>query len=87
MKIHVGRLPPEVTEDHLQREFAAYGVVTSVKIMRDPISGESRGFGFVVMPSTAEAESAIEGLSGRMLAGQAIFVEAARSRSDRGHSR
>lgn len=80
MKIHVGRLPPEVTEDQLQQEFAAYGVVASITIVRDPISGESRGFGFVVMPSTAEAKSAIKGLSGRMLAGQAIFVEVARSR-------
>ena len=87
MKIYVDRLPPEVTEDHLQREFAAYGVVAYVKIVRDWISGESRGFSFVVMPSTAEAKSAIRGLSGRVLAGQAIVVEAARSRPDRGRPR
>ncbi len=54
MNIYVGNLAPEVTEEELKQEFTAFGKVTSVSIIKDKYSSESRGFGFVEMPSMIE---------------------------------
>ncbi len=64
MNIYVGNLSREVTEEDLREAFEAFGKVTSVTVIKDKFSGESRGFGFVEMPAKAEAQSAMTGLEG-----------------------
>ncbi|HUW18962.1 MAG TPA: RNA-binding protein [Sedimentisphaerales bacterium] len=78
MNIYVGNLSHEVTEDDLRQAFAAYGQVDSANVVKDRFSGESRGFGFVEMPSRTEAQSAITGLNGKDLGGRTINVNEAR---------
>jgi RNA recognition motif-containing protein len=80
MNIYVGNLSHGITEEELRQAFEAFGQVTSVKIITDKFSGESRGFGFVEMPAKAEAEEAINGLNGKDLKGRALNVNEARPR-------
>ena len=89
MNIYVGNLSREVTEEELREAFKAFGQVTSVNIVKDRSSGQPRGFGFVDMPTKAEAQAAITGLNGKDLKGRKLTVNEARSRSegDRGGGR
>ena len=82
MNIYVGNLSFEATEQDLQEIFEAFGEVTSVKVIKDKYSGQSKGFGFVEMSGRAEAHSAIEGLNGKELKGRTVKVNEARPRSD-----
>lgn len=82
MNIYVGNLSRNVVEDDLKKAFEAFGEVTSVNIVKDRYSGDSRGFGFVEMPSKKEALSAIAGLNGRELGGRMLNVNEARPRSE-----
>ena len=82
MKIYVGNLAYDVTEDELTAEFGAYGNVESVAIPADRISGKPRGFAFVEMASKSEAEAAIEGLNGKTLKERTIVVNESRPRPD-----
>ena len=82
MNIYIGNLSREVTEEDLQHAFEGFGQVASVKIIKDQFSGESRGFGFLEMPNTAEAQAAISGLNGKELKGRALNVNEARPRSE-----
>jgi len=82
VNIYVGNLPRGTTEEELQEAFQAFGQVASVAIIKDKFSGESRGFGFVEMPSTTEAQSAIAGLNGKEFKGRALTVNEARPRSE-----
>jgi len=84
MNIYVGNLARETTEEELRQAFEAFGQVTSAAIIKDKYSGESRGFGFVEMPNTAEAQAAIAGLNGKELGGRTLNVNEARPREDRG---
>jgi len=82
MNIYVGNLSYEANEDELRQAFESFGQVTSATIIKDKYSGESKGFGFVEMPSKAEAQSAIEGLNGKDLKGKILNVNEARPRAD-----
>jgi RNA recognition motif-containing protein len=82
MNIYVGNLPRETTEDDLKEAFEAFGQVTSVKIIKDKFSGDPRGFGFVEMSNSSEAQAAISGLDGKDLKGSALRVNEARPRRD-----
>ena len=82
MNIFVGNLARGVTDDDLRQAFEAFGRITSVSIIKDKFSGESRGFGFVEMANPAEAKAAINGLNGKDLKGQAINVNEARPRGE-----
>lgn len=82
MNIYVGNLLREATEDDLRQAFEAFGQVTSVKIITDKFTGDSRGFGFVEMPNSTEAQSAISGLDGKDLKGSTLKVNEARPRRD-----
>ena len=82
MRIYVGNLPYDVTEDELRQEFAAFGEVASVSIPSDRLSGRPRGFGFVEMAAKSEGEAAIAGLNGKMLKERTLVVSEARPRSD-----
>jgi RNA recognition motif-containing protein len=82
MNIYVGNLSREVTEEELRQEFAAFGEVSSVNIIKDKHGGQSRGFGFVEMPSKTEAEAAIDGLKRKTLKERTMDVNEARPRTD-----
>ena len=82
MRIYVGNLPYDVTEEELREEFQAYGEVTSVSIMTDKFSGRPKGFAFVEMDAKSEAEAAIEGLNGKVLKERTIVVNEARPRTE-----
>lgn len=83
MNIYVGNLAMETTEDQLKQAFEALGQVESVSIIRDRFSGESRGFGFVGMPSRTEAQAAIDKMNGTDLMGRSIIVNEARPKVER----
>jgi len=94
MNIYVGNLPSEATEDDLRQAFEAFGQVETVTLIRDRDTGQSRGFGFVGMPSETEAKTAITEMNGKDLKGKTINVEEGRPkarssnfRSRRGSSR
>jgi cold-inducible RNA-binding protein len=82
MKIYVGNLSYEVTEDELAAEFGVYGKVESVAIPSDKFSGRPRGFAFVEMPTKAEAEAAIAGLNGKTLKDRTMVVNESRPRQE-----
>jgi len=87
MKIYVGNLSYEVTEEDLRLALEEFGQVESVTIIKDRDSGQSKGFGFVEMASKTEGKSAIEGLNGKELKGREINVNEARPRTDSRSSR
>lgn len=82
MRIYVGNLPYDTTEEDLHAEFADYGQVGSVSIPSDKFSGRPKGFAFVEMASKSEAEAAIAGLNGRTLKDRTMVVNEARPRTD-----
>ena len=82
MKIFVGSLSYEVTEEDLQAAFGDFGPVSSVEIIKDKFSGQSKGFGFVEMGSDTDAQSAIADLNGTELRGRTLAVDKARPRSE-----
>jgi RNA recognition motif-containing protein len=82
VNIYVGNLSREVSEEELRQAFEAFGQITSVNVIKDRYSGQSRGFGFVEMPTDTEAQAAIDGLNGTSLGNQAITVSKARPRSE-----
>jgi len=84
MNIYVGNLSYQTSEDDLRAAFAAHGEVTSVAIISDRYSGQSRGFGFVEMANAEEAKTAISTLDGTDLSGRQLKVNEARPRADRG---
>jgi RNA recognition motif-containing protein len=83
MNIYVGNLIREANEDDLRQAFEAFGQVTSVKIITDRYTGDSRGFGFVEMPNQQEAKAALSGLDGKDLKGRTLKVNEARPRENR----
>ncbi len=81
MKIYVGNLSQETTEDDLRQAFEVFGQVISVKIVRGRGSGESRGYGFVEMPNSDEGQTAISELNGKDLKGHIIKIEEGRMKT------
>ncbi len=82
MKIYVGNLSYEITEEDLRQEFGAFGEVTSVDIITDKYSGRPKGFGFIEMAVKSEAEAAIAALNGKTLKERTVVVNEARPRTD-----
>jgi len=82
MKIYIGNMSYEVTEEDLRLAFEPFGQVESAAIIKDKYSGQSKGFGFVEMASKTEGQSAIEGLNGKEIKGRALNVKAARPRAE-----
>ena len=83
MNIYVGNLAFAITEDELRQAFEAFGKVDTATIIKDKYSGQSKGFGFVEMPSGDEARAAIEGLNGKDLKGRNLNVNEARPRAEK----
>ncbi len=83
-KIYVGGLPYSTTEAQLTDLFTPHGTVESVRIITDRFTGQSRGFGFVEMASSDEANAAIAALNGTQLEGRTLAVNEARPQENRG---
>ena len=83
-KVYVGNLPFEVTDDDLQELFEAHGAVTSAKVITDRETGRPRGFGFVEMEQSEDAQKAIQDLNGKEVQGRTLKVNLAKPREDRG---
>jgi len=83
-KLYVGGLPYSVTEGRLEEVFAAHGSVQSAKVISDKFTGQSRGFGFVEMGSSDEAQKAIAALNGTQLDGRTLVVNEAKPMESRG---
>lgn len=92
-KLYIGNLSYDVTQQDLEGLFAQAGTCQSVAVITDRNTGQSRGFGFVEMSSSAEAQKAIQQLNGHDLKGRALKVNEAierdgnRGGKDRGGSR
>jgi RNA recognition motif-containing protein len=84
MNIYVGNLSQDSTDVTIREAFESFGEVTSARVIKDKYSGQSRGFGFVEMPTQSQAQTAIKSLNGRELLGKAISVNEARARADQG---
>jgi len=82
MKIYVGNLSYEVTDEDLRVAFEPFGQIESATILKDKYSGQSKGFGFVEMASKAEGQAAIDGLNGKELKGRTLNVNEARPRTE-----
>lgn len=77
-KLYVGNLPYSVRDADLEQAFAAFGAVTSAKVMMERDTGRSKGFGFVEMGSDEDAQAAINGMNGQSLGGRSVVVNEAR---------
>ena len=82
--IFVGNLSYGATEDSIRSLFEAYGTVERVNLVTDRDTGQARGFGFVEMSVSSEADRAIAELNGRELDGRALNVNEARPKENRG---
>lgn len=83
MNIYVGNLPYSVTETDLRQTFSEFGEVSSVSLINDKFTGESKGFGFIEMANNTHADAAIKGLNGRDMKGRNITVNQAKPKADR----
>jgi RNA recognition motif-containing protein len=83
MKLYVGNLAFETTENDLQDLFEKHGTVSEVSLMMDRMTGKSRGFAFVTMNDKTQADAAMNELNGKEVAGRALTVNEARAREER----
>ena len=87
MRIYVGGLPYSTTSERLQELFSQAGEVAEASVVEDRYSGQSRGFGFVEMPNSDEAQQAIAQFNGYSMDGRTLTVNEAKPRDDRGGGR
>jgi cold-inducible RNA-binding protein len=83
MKLYVGNLAFETTENDLQDLFEQHGAVNEVNLMMDRMTGKSRGFAFVTMNDNGQAKAAMTATNGKELNGRALNVNEARPREER----
>ena len=81
MNIYVGNLSFETSEDDIKKAFERFGQVASSTIIKDKITGKSRGFGFVVMEDKAQGEAAVAGMNGQDLGSRKLKVNEAKPRA------
>ena len=84
MNMYVSNLSFHTTDEDLRKLFMQYGAVSSAKVITDRETGRSRGFGFVEMESTKEANEAIKNLNNKDIEGRAISVTVAREKESKG---
>jgi len=87
MNIYVSNLGYNFRDEELNSLFAAFGTVSSAKVIMDKFTNKSKGFGFVEMPDQAAAEKAIKELNGTMADGRSINVSEARPKEDKGNNK
>lgn len=85
-KLFVGGIAFTTTSDGLRQHFAQSGTVVSASVVTDQFSGQSRGFGFVEMATSEEAQQAVTQLNDRQLDGRSLKVEIAKPKGDRPRS-
>ena len=78
MKLYVGNLSFETTENDLQDLFEKHGTVSEVRLMMDRMTGKSRGFAFITMGDATQGNAAMSALNGQELNGRALTVNEAR---------
>jgi RNA recognition motif-containing protein len=83
MKLYVGNLSFNTSDQDLNEMFGAHGTVQSTNIIEDRETGRSRGFGFVEMSSISEGEAAISHLNGKEVDGRELKVNEAKPQGDR----
>jgi len=83
MRIYVGNLPYDVTDDDLREKFAEFSEQANAEVIKDRFTGQSKGFGFVEMPNNADANRAIEALNDQSMKGRKLKVNEARPRVPR----
>lgn len=83
MRLYVGNLSYETSEEDLRKSFAEFGTVESVSVVTDKYTGKSKGFAFVEMGSREEAQTAMSGLNGKQLGERTLNVDEARPRPER----
>ncbi|MFA5879468.1 MAG: RNA-binding protein [Candidatus Margulisiibacteriota bacterium] len=84
MNIYVGNIDRKVTEEELRQAFEEFGAVSTVSIIKDKFTGESRGFGFVEMASKEEAQTAMTSLNGKEFKGRTLTANEARPKTSNG---
>jgi RNA recognition motif-containing protein len=82
MNIYVGNLAYGVNEDELRKAFEEFGQVDTVSIIKDNLTGQSKGFAFIEMPNSDEAQRAMSALNGKEVKGRALTVNEARPRPE-----
>ena len=87
MKIYVGNLSFQSTEDTIRELFTPHGEIQEVSVVTDRETGRSRGFAFVTMPQDAQAQAAITALNGKEVEGRALTVNEARPKTGGGGNR
>ena len=80
MKIYVGNLSYDVTEDDLRQAFGEFGEVKSVNLLIDKQTGRSKGFGFVEMAEVSEGQTAIKEMNGKEFMGRELKVDQAKDK-------
>ncbi|MHC4292205.1 MAG: RNA recognition motif domain-containing protein [Planctomycetota bacterium] len=83
MKIYVGNLSYDVAESDLEQAFGEFGQVSSVSLIKDKQTGESKGFGFVEMPEVSEGQAAVKEMNGKEFMGRELKVDQAKERAAR----
>jgi len=86
VNIFVGNLAFSATDHDLRQLFEQYGVVDKIQVIIDRDTGRSKGFGFVEMPDSTTAKTAIQGLQGKELEGRTLTVNEAKPREPRRES-
>jgi RNA recognition motif-containing protein len=87
MKLYVGNISFDTSEDTLRNAFAEHGDVEEVAVITDRDTGRPRGFAFVTMPDDNAARSAIDALNGKELDGRSLNVNEARAKTGGGGGR
>ena len=87
LKLYVGNLAYGVSDTDLENMFTPHGAVQSAQVIMDRETGRSKGFGFVEMGNSDEANAAMSALNGKEVDGRKLTVNEAKPREDRGGSR
>lgn len=79
-KLYVGNISPDADQANLEALFSVFGTVEKAYIITDRETGQSKGFGFVVMSNDAEAQAAIAALNGKECGGYTVKVSEAKGK-------
>jgi RNA recognition motif-containing protein len=77
-KLYIGNLNFDTTDEELEQAFSEFGEIVSAVVVKDRVSGRSRGFGFVEFADDASAQSAKEAMNGKEIGGRPLRVDEAR---------
>ena len=77
-KLYIGNLSFDTTDEELEEAFSEFGEIVYAIVIKDRVSGRSRGFGFVEFADEQSAQDAQEAMNGKELAGRALRVDEAR---------